>query len=99
MSSIFTSCSKINGLMQVSFGKDLSKRFGRPDYTENLFCQIALSLLKSAGIMKLLVYAFVLVLLCTTSVHSLQCYTCENGDCKTPIDCPTSSNFCKTVVT
>ncbi|KAM9469544.1 lymphocyte antigen 6D [Clarias gariepinus] len=49
--------------------------------------------------MKLLVCAVILVLLCTTSVHSLQCYTCENGDCKTPTDCPTSSNFCQTVVT
>lgn len=31
------------------------------------------------------------------SVHSLQCFTCENEDCKIPTECPSSSNFCKTV--
>ncbi|KAG7321613.1 hypothetical protein KOW79_014471 [Hemibagrus wyckioides] len=49
--------------------------------------------------MKLLVCMFLLVLLCSTPVHSLQCYTCENGDCKTPTVCPEHTNFCKTVST
>ncbi|XP_062873402.1 lymphocyte antigen 6D [Trichomycterus rosablanca] len=52
-----------------------------------------------ANIMKLLLCTFVVVLLCTASVHSLQCYTCVDGNCKTPTDCPSSSNFCKTVST
>ncbi|KAB5550636.1 hypothetical protein PHYPO_G00056080 [Pangasianodon hypophthalmus] len=47
--------------------------------------------------MKLLLCTFILVLLCSASVHSLKCFTCENGNCKTPTECPAHSNFCKTV--
>ncbi|KAI5626101.1 SAM domain-containing protein SAMSN-1 isoform X3 [Silurus asotus] len=47
--------------------------------------------------MKLLLCTFFLVLLGSTSVLSLQCYTCSNGDCKVPTECPSPSNFCKTV--
>uniref|UniRef100_A0A3B1J650 Si:ch211-207n23.2 n=1 Tax=Astyanax mexicanus TaxID=7994 RepID=A0A3B1J650_ASTMX len=43
--------------------------------------------------MKLLVCALVLVLVCS---HSLKCFTCVNGNCKTATECPESSNFCKT---
>ncbi|KAG9264890.1 lymphocyte antigen 6D isoform X3 [Astyanax mexicanus] len=48
--------------------------------------------------MKLLVCALVLVLVCSETVHSLKCFTCVNGNCKTATECPESSNFCKTVV-
>ncbi|XP_060754184.1 lymphocyte antigen 6D [Neoarius graeffei] len=47
--------------------------------------------------MKLLLCTFFLVLLCSASVYSLQCYTCQTEDCKTPTECPASSHFCKTV--
>ncbi|XP_036411760.1 lymphocyte antigen 6D [Colossoma macropomum] len=46
--------------------------------------------------MKLLLCSLVLVLLCSTTVHSLRCYTCLGTDCKTPTECPESSNFCRT---
>ncbi|XP_029923262.1 lymphocyte antigen 6D [Myripristis murdjan] len=51
--------------------------------------------------MKILLLTLLLVLLCSTQVHTLQCYTCssEQDDiCKTETNCPSSSRFCKTVV-
>ncbi|XP_066518614.1 lymphocyte antigen 6D [Hoplias malabaricus] len=48
--------------------------------------------------MKLLLCCCLLLLLYSTTVHSLKCYTCVNGDCKTPTECPESSKFCKTTV-
>ncbi|KAI4902344.1 hypothetical protein NFI96_014076 [Prochilodus magdalenae] len=42
-----------------------------------------------------LVLALVLVLMWSTTVHSLKCYTCVDGNCKVPTECPESSNFCK----
>ncbi|XP_022074072.1 lymphocyte antigen 6D [Acanthochromis polyacanthus] len=38
-----------------------------------------------------------LLLLCSTQVLTLKCYTCDDGaDCKTETDCPPSSVYCKT---
>ncbi|XP_076002914.1 uncharacterized protein LOC142995914 [Genypterus blacodes] len=41
-----------------------------------------------------------LMLLCSTQVFALRCYTCnvtDNDDeCKTVTECPSTSNFCKT---
>ncbi|XP_051520823.1 lymphocyte antigen 6D-like [Myxocyprinus asiaticus] len=54
---------------------------------------------RSAFIMKMLVCALIMVLLCSASVHSLTCYNCVDGNCKTPTECPASSNYCKTVST
>ncbi|XP_016334973.1 lymphocyte antigen 6D [Sinocyclocheilus anshuiensis] len=58
-----------------------------------------LCMTRPASIMKMLVCALIVLLLCSASVHSLTCYTCVDGDCKTPNECPASSNFCKTVST
>ncbi|KAA8593846.1 lymphocyte antigen 6D [Etheostoma spectabile] len=38
-----------------------------------------------------------LLLLCSTQVLTLRCYTCEGGDrCKTETDCPPSAQYCQT---
>ncbi|XP_008279875.1 lymphocyte antigen 6D [Stegastes partitus] len=40
-----------------------------------------------------------LLLLCSTQVLTLKCYTCDGDlDCKTETDCPSSSQYCKTIV-
>ncbi|KAK5868430.1 hypothetical protein PBY51_009447 [Eleginops maclovinus] len=38
-----------------------------------------------------------LLLVCSTQVLTLRCYTCEgNADCKAETDCPESAGYCKT---
>ncbi|KAL7399790.1 hypothetical protein ABVT39_001794 [Epinephelus coioides] len=38
-----------------------------------------------------------LLLLCSTQVLTLRCYTCDgNPDCKTETECPDSSQYCMT---
>ncbi|KAF4116106.1 hypothetical protein G5714_003595 [Onychostoma macrolepis] len=49
--------------------------------------------------MKALVCALVLMLVCSTTVHSLQCFTCVGDDCKVRTECPPSANFCRTEAT
>ncbi|XP_063061235.1 lymphocyte antigen 6D [Engraulis encrasicolus] len=49
--------------------------------------------------MKALLCTLILGLVFSTTVHSLRCYTCVDGDCKTETQCPAESNFCKTVST
>ncbi|XP_030295134.1 lymphocyte antigen 6D-like [Sparus aurata] len=49
--------------------------------------------------MKLLLLTIV-VLLCSTQVLTLTCYTCggaSDPDCKTETVCPSTAQFCKTV--
>ncbi|XP_044059247.1 lymphocyte antigen 6D [Siniperca chuatsi] len=49
--------------------------------------------------MKVLLLTLLLLLLCSTQVLTLRCYTCEgeNDDvCKTETDCPASAQYCKT---
>ncbi|XP_018604079.2 lymphocyte antigen 6D [Scleropages formosus] len=49
--------------------------------------------------MKVLLCSLLLVLLCTTQVQALRCYTCEgDSTCKTETECPPSSQYCKTEV-
>ncbi|TKS81311.1 hypothetical protein D9C73_015416 [Collichthys lucidus] len=50
--------------------------------------------------MKVLLLTTVLLLLCSTQVLALRCYTCDNTndpDCKTETECPESAQYCKTV--
>ncbi|KAG1967960.1 hypothetical protein F2P79_003099 [Pimephales promelas] len=49
--------------------------------------------------MKALVCALALLLVCSTTVHSLQCFTCVEDDCKVATQCPPSANFCRTEAT
>ncbi|XP_072248972.1 lymphocyte antigen 6D [Leuresthes tenuis] len=49
--------------------------------------------------MKLQLISMLLLLLCSTQVLTLKCFTCEGeGDeiCKTETDCPSSAQYCKT---
>ncbi|KAM9359005.1 lymphocyte antigen 6D [Symphorus nematophorus] len=39
-----------------------------------------------------------LLLLCSTQVLTLRCYTCEDSNCKTATECPDSAQYCKTVL-
>ncbi|TDH15161.1 hypothetical protein EPR50_G00027940 [Perca flavescens] len=40
-----------------------------------------------------------LLLLCSTQVLTLRCYTCEGDDrCKTETDCPPSAQYCQTKI-
>ncbi|KAG8002172.1 hypothetical protein GBF38_012552 [Nibea albiflora] len=48
----------------------------------------------------LLLTTVLLLLLCSTQVLTLRCYTCDGtdeSDCKTETDCPASAQYCKTV--
>ncbi|XP_021442826.1 short neurotoxin 7-like [Oncorhynchus mykiss] len=49
----------------------------------------------------LLLTTMLLVLLCSTQVLTLRCYTCDmaDADCKQETECPPSSMYCRTVVT
>ncbi|XP_069045882.1 lymphocyte antigen 6D [Lepisosteus oculatus] len=50
--------------------------------------------------MRMLLCAALLLLLCSSQVQSLKCYTCENDPkCKTETECPPSSQFCRTEAT
>ncbi|KAM9317711.1 lymphocyte antigen 6D [Pholidichthys leucotaenia] len=49
--------------------------------------------------MKVLILSLLLLLLCSTQVFTLTCYTCETSDCKEETVCPESATFCKTVLT
>ncbi|KAJ7990632.1 hypothetical protein DPEC_G00302410 [Dallia pectoralis] len=53
--------------------------------------------------MKTLILTTVLLLLvCSSQVHSLSCFTCDPNNpenCKVVTQCPPSSQYCRTVVT
>ncbi|KAG7223117.1 hypothetical protein INR49_015876 [Caranx melampygus] len=52
-----------------------------------------------SGKMKVLLLTLLLLLLCSTQVLTLQCFTCvdENDDiCKTVTECPPEAQYCKT---
>ncbi|XP_030601131.1 lymphocyte antigen 6D [Archocentrus centrarchus] len=49
--------------------------------------------------MKVLLLTLLVVLLCSTQVLTLKCYTCESEHdniCKTETVCPESAQYCKT---
>ncbi|XP_035536038.1 lymphocyte antigen 6D [Morone saxatilis] len=51
--------------------------------------------------MKVLLLTVLLLLLCSTQVLTLRCYTCESDNddlCKTETDCPDTAQYCKTVM-
>ncbi|TRY98975.1 hypothetical protein DNTS_001241 [Danionella cerebrum] len=46
--------------------------------------------------MKNLFCVLVLMVICSATVNSLQCFTCVDGFCKIKTECPPSANFCRT---
>ncbi|XP_071765727.1 lymphocyte antigen 6D [Centroberyx gerrardi] len=49
--------------------------------------------------MKVLLPTLLLLLLCSTQVHALKCYTCDGDEsCKAETECPSSSMYCRTIV-
>ncbi|KAI7803483.1 lymphocyte antigen 6D [Triplophysa rosa] len=46
--------------------------------------------------MKVLACALVVMLVCSVTVHSLRCFTCQGDNCKVETECPASANYCKT---
>ncbi|XP_071372394.1 lymphocyte antigen 6D [Centroberyx affinis] len=50
--------------------------------------------------MKVLLPTLLLLLLCSTQVHTLKCLTCDGDDsCKVETECPPESRYCRIVTT
>ncbi|KAM4628188.1 lymphocyte antigen 6D [Polymixia lowei] len=48
----------------------------------------------------LLLLVLLVVLMCSTQVHTLRCYTCESDEnCKLETECPSTAKYCKTAWT
>ncbi|GAA6218332.1 lymphocyte antigen 6D-like [Lates japonicus] len=46
--------------------------------------------------MKILLLTLLLVLLCSTQVLTLRCYTCQGENCKVETVCQDTAQYCKT---